>query len=105
VTANVTQYKLEADSDIHLVLKDSAGRKMIAEIPSPNCVGSTSRCKVAIGVTRNTCAAHYKATTSWHYIKRSVTVRGLAFFDVPHGQTGAAPNYIELHPLIYPHFN
>src|SRR5436190_2974672 len=33
MTVTVTQYKEETDSDIHLVLADSANRKMIAEIP------------------------------------------------------------------------
>jgi hypothetical protein len=105
VKAYVTQYKIEADSDIHLVLKDSAGRKMIAEIPKLPCVGSTSRWRGAISSTRTLWTTHYTTTTSWHYIHRSVTIRGLAFFDVPHGQTGAAPNYIELHPVIYIHLN
>jgi len=26
--------------------------------------------------------------------------RGVAFFDFPHGQTGVAPNAIELHPIL-----
>jgi len=105
VTAYVTQYKLEADSDIHLVLKDTAGRQMIAEIPKPTCVGATSRWRTGITNARNAWTAHYSTTTTWHYIHRSVTLRGLAFFDVPHGQTGKAPNAIELHPVIYVRLN
>ena len=27
-------------------------------------------------------------------------VTGVAFFDFPHGQTGVAPNAIELHPIL-----
>jgi hypothetical protein len=27
-------------------------------------------------------------------------VTGVLFFDVPHGQTGVAPNAVELHPVI-----
>jgi hypothetical protein len=27
-------------------------------------------------------------------------IKGVAFFDIAHGQSGAAPNYIELHPLL-----
>jgi hypothetical protein len=27
-------------------------------------------------------------------------VTGVAFFDFPHGQTGVAPNAIELHPVL-----
>jgi hypothetical protein len=28
------------------------------------------------------------------------TVTGVAFFDFKHGQTGVAPNAIELHPIL-----
>ena len=105
MTAYVTQYKLEADSDVHLVLKDAAGHQMIAEIPAPTCVGATSRWKTNITSARRTWGTTYHPTTTWHYIHRSVTLRGLAFFDVPHGQTGKAPNAIELHPVIYVHLN
>jgi hypothetical protein len=42
LSATLTQYKLEADSDYHLVLSDGNGHTMIAEIPHPACVGSTS---------------------------------------------------------------
>jgi hypothetical protein len=31
---------------------------------------------------------------------RKATVIGVAFFDFKHGQTGVAPNAIELHPLL-----
>ena len=100
VTARVTQYKEEADSDIHLVLKDSANRSMIAEIPAPSCVGNSSRWKAGIAGARSTWTHTYPLSSSWHHINRSVTIRGLGFFDPPHGQTGASSNGIELHPVI-----
>jgi hypothetical protein len=100
VTATVTQYKEEADSDIHLVLKDSANRSMIAEIPAPSCVGTTSRWPTNIAAARSIWIHTYPLSTLWHHINRSVTLRGLGFFDPPHGQTGASRNGIELHPVI-----
>lgn len=33
-------------------------------------------------------------------LRRVVTVTGVGFFDPIHGQTGVAPNGIELHPLL-----
>jgi hypothetical protein len=30
----------------------------------------------------------------------TATVTGVGFFDFPHGQTGVAPNAIELHPVL-----
>jgi hypothetical protein len=105
LTAWVTAYKLEVDSDIHLIVKDSAGRAMIAEIPNPPCVGTTSRWRSLITSARSVWTTHYHTTTTWHYLYRSITLRGLGFFDPPHGQSGHAPNYIELHPIIYIHLN
>jgi hypothetical protein len=99
VTAYLKQYKLESDGDIHLVLKDSAGRSMIAEIPYGSCT-SGSRWRTSIASARSAFASHYSATTSWHYVTRSVTVKGIAMFDPLHGQTGVAPNGIELHPVV-----
>src|SRR6266567_2015712 len=40
--AMLTQYKLESDSDYHLVINDASGKTMITEIPNPTCVGSSS---------------------------------------------------------------
>src|SRR6266481_6506766 len=34
----LTAYKIEDDSDIHLVIRNAAGKSMIAEIPNPRCV-------------------------------------------------------------------
>ena len=47
VQATLTAFKFEnslstGDSDYHLVIVDAAGTTMIADIPFPNCVGSTS---------------------------------------------------------------
>ena len=42
ISAELTGYKLEDDSDIHLILTDGSGNTMITEIPAPHCVGRTS---------------------------------------------------------------
>lgn len=42
LTATVIRYRLEPDSDYHLVLRDGTGPTMIAELPAPRCVGSRS---------------------------------------------------------------
>jgi predicted cupin superfamily sugar epimerase len=105
VTAYLTQYKKEDDGDIHLVLKDSAGLSMIAEIPYGACVPTISRWKTFIASARAAFIQHYTLSTSWHYVHRLVDVRGLGFMDVLHGQTGVAPNGVELHPVIYIRFH
>ncbi len=38
--------------------------------------------------------------TSWIEANVPVTVTGVLFFDVHHGQVGVAPNAVELHPVF-----
>ena len=97
LSATLTQYKLEADSDYHLVLSDGNGHTMIAEIPDPACVGSTSVLTSRIQSARREFDAKYTATGSFQTANVPVTVTGVGFFDFDHGQTGVAPNAIELH--------
>ena len=95
----LTQYKLENDSDIHLVLT-SGGSTMIAEIPDSGCVGNGSPFAAAISAAQASFAAKYTATNSFQSANVPVTITGVPFFDAPHGQTGVAPNAIELHPVL-----
>jgi hypothetical protein len=104
LTARLTQFRLEDDGDIHLVLKDSAGRDMIAEIPMPGCVAASSLWKRAIRSVRSAFTSRYHVTTSWHYVSKRIRIRGLGFFDEIHNVTGQAPNGIELHPVIHVRF-
>jgi len=100
VSATLTQYKLEADSDYHLVLSDGSGHTMIGEIPDPVCVGSGSPLASSIQKARNEFDAKYTATGSFKTANVPVTVTGVGFFDYDHGQTGVAPNAIELHAVL-----
>ena len=89
VHAAVSLIRSEADGDLHVVISDGR-RTMIAEAPSGSCDGGAtlarrkqmSRARAAV----RTCA--------------DATITGVAFFDYPHGQTGVAPNAIELHPIL-----
>jgi hypothetical protein len=96
----LVEYKLETDSDYHLVLSDGAGHTMIAEIPDPACVGSTSPLLSRITNARNEFNAKFSPTGSFQTANIPVTVTGVGFFDFLHGQTGVAPNGIELHAVL-----
>jgi hypothetical protein len=98
--ATLTQYKLEADSDYHLVLTDGAGHTMIGEIPDPTCVGSGSPLLSSIQKARGEFDAKYTATGSFKTANVPVTITGVGFFDFNHGQTGVAPNAIEVHTVL-----
>jgi hypothetical protein len=105
LNATLTQYKLETDSDYHLVIQDSSGNTMIAEIPSPNCVGAGSPFGPGITNSRNEFDAKYTPTSSFQTANIPVQIRGVGMFDFLHGQTGVAPNGIEIHPVLDIVFN
>jgi len=100
LSVTLVEFKLEADSDYHLVLQDNAGNTMIAEIPSPDCVDPSSPFLAGIQNARSEFDAVFQATTGFQSANVPVQVTGVGMFDFPHGQTGAAPNQIELHPVI-----
>ncbi len=100
VTATLTAYKIEADSDDHLVLDDGQGRTMIAEIPAPDCI-SAGPFKAAVSQTRSAFDAKFVPIKSgFKTAAATVTVTGVGFFDRVHRQRGVAPNGIELHPVL-----
>ena len=89
VTAAVTLIRPEADGDLHLVLSD--GRlTMIAESPLASCA---SRATLTLRKQMS------RARASVRLCARA-TITGVAFFDYSHGQTGVAPNAVELHPVL-----
>src|SRR6266567_2467465 len=98
--ATLTEYKLESDSDYHLILSDGSGDTMISEIPSPTCVGSSSVLLPGIQNARSELDARYTATSTFQIANVPVTITGVGFFDFLHGQTGVAPNGIELHAVL-----
>lgn len=92
VAAAVTLVRAEDDGDLHLVLR--AGRdQMIAEAPRADCTAQTAlRYRRAMALARGLVSVCGRAR-----------VTGVAFFDVKHGQTGVAPNAVELHPVLGSH--
>ena len=100
VTATMTEFKREDDQDFHIVLQDTAGNTMIVEIPDPACVGSSSPFAPAIAAARSAFTARFTPTTSFQMVNQPVDLRGVGFWDENHGQTGVAPNAIELHPVL-----
>ncbi|HEX4203641.1 MAG TPA: hypothetical protein VHZ51_05490 [Ktedonobacteraceae bacterium] len=96
----LTQYKLESDSNYHLILQDSSGKTMIAEISDPACVGSSSPLLSDIQNARSEFDARYTPNDTFQTANMPVTVTGVGFFDFLHGQNGVAPNGIELYAVL-----
>jgi hypothetical protein len=100
VSGYITLIKAEADQDYHIVLADDAGRTMIVESTHPDCA-QTSRFRAEITAVRAGLDQSFKGPiTKPIKTRKLVTVTGVGFFDHIHGQTGVAPNGIELHPIL-----
>ena len=101
--ATLTLFKTEADGDFHLVLQDDNGKTMIAEIPNPVCVAASSPFHADVVAMRKGFTQHFNNRTAEKNLTEHIRITGVGFFDIPHsgaGQTGHAPNNIELHPVI-----
>jgi hypothetical protein len=90
VIARVTLVRSEDDNDFHLVLRSGINH-LIAEAPrAPFCTANATayrkrQMRIARDLVKLCARAH---------------VVGVAFWDFKHGQTGVAPNAIELHPIL-----
>jgi hypothetical protein len=99
----VIEAKIEDDSDIHLVIASRTARRhtMIVEFPHPSCVDKPFKrhaMRAARSSMLNNCGS--LSTSSFTKLKGNVTIIGVGFWDEKYGQTGVAPNGIELHPVL-----
>jgi hypothetical protein len=90
VTAAVTDKLTEDDGDFHLVLDDGMGNTMIAEAPNAECN------KDATAYRRKQMAEARAAVK----VCSKAEIKGVAYVDFFHNQTGVADNEIELHPIL-----
>jgi hypothetical protein len=105
VTAVAMLAKRESDHDIHLVIAnpDNPSETMIVEFPDVACSGaSSSAYRDNIKAARDEFDALFSEPGSNHFtdLQAVVQITGVGFFDFLHGQTGVAPNGIELHPVL-----
>jgi hypothetical protein len=105
VRVQLVEFKLEEDRDIHLVIAQPGhrGQTMIVEFPDPRCNGARRSIKKnAITRARDhlLAACGEPPSSDFAELRGTATIRGVGFFDIAHGQTGVAPNAIELHPVI-----
>lgn len=97
-------FKLETDGDFHLVVaaENQPSVTMIAEVPDPRC--ANPRYAPQFGAARTALAklATPRAVGKmiWFQNPPRAIVEGMVFFDKLHGQTGLAPNGVEIHPVL-----
>ena len=102
VEAFLVAWDNEADEDIHIVLADPRNPRftLVAEIPDPGCAGS---CASGLGeqfARARASLAEVLQRPNPNDEPIRIRVSGVGFFDRNHGQLGAAPNFIELHPVL-----
>ena len=99
-TCNITIKKNEDDNDYHLVLK-SGTETMVGEVPDPVCSAAASSAHVNEFIdARNWVNTHIGTGVVANVNLAPVNLTGVSFVDVYHGQTGAAPNNMEMHPIL-----
>lgn len=115
VHARLVGYKIEldpktntGDHDFHIVIADiqDPSKTMVVEIPDPQYGGVCASPKLSeIKAARSDFPTHFPSAPPASEFKVvqgnvEVDVTGVGFFDFAHGQTGLAPNCIELHPVL-----
>jgi hypothetical protein len=112
--ATLIEYRQERsfdDSDYRLVLADESGRTIIAKISSPNCAVQDSdepgavdlpdsRFLAGISSSREEFAGRLSPTMTVERASIHIRVLGIGMFDSLSGQTGEAPNGIQLCPVL-----
>ncbi len=93
----------ETDNDYHIILWDGGNLTCICEIPDPVCAGAATSHWVSDFIqARNWSDTHIGlATNNGVSFQSRVIITGVGFVDPPHGQSGVAPNNMELHPVLH----
>jgi hypothetical protein len=103
VRARLVETRREDDQDYHLVISDLRHRAqtMIVEFPALNCTRHARRRKqMTAARAAFVRACGIPSSSSFTSLRGTATITGVGFFDFIHGQTGVAPNGIELHPIL-----
>ena len=106
VHAVLVAWKLEKDEDFHLVIAnpDHPTETMIVEVPSPTCpdLCSTHQAVRYAALRQRIIDRLGQPRSRIRRLRPGVRVRviGVGFFDKVRGQAAAAPNGIELHPVL-----
>jgi len=103
VRARLIGVRAEDDGDVHLVISTLTNhrRTMIVEMPSADCIARASRTarRKMRAARRSFERVSGPAPDTFEALHGTATIDGVGFFDLIHGQTGIAPNGIELHPV------
>jgi hypothetical protein len=108
VNAKIVGFKHErppkGDGDFHVVIAGDSGATMIVEFPDPACAPNPDVAAKFAAARQQFLefVGRKKIGTKFTKLAKPLpaTVTGIGFFDHAHGQTGVAPNAVELHPCV-----
>ncbi len=100
VEAIVVAWKLQMSGSYHLNLEGKTGQTMIGICVDPQRVGRHSRWAKQISAVRKKIWDKLKPASTYSRGTWPARVRGVGFFNVVHGQSGVAPNGLELTPIL-----
>jgi hypothetical protein len=75
-------------------------RTLVVEVPDPVCLPDGHPWRDRIAAVRALVDRETHPEERARRVNRIVSLRGVTFFDVVHGQLGVAPNGVELHPVV-----
>lgn len=110
IRATLVSWKTETDHDYHMVIADinNPSVTMIVEPPDVNCSAACAsnfgNYYTSVRQKLNNCFGATPSSMTNFPSGVVVDLTGVPEFDALHGQTGVAPNGIELHPLLSVNF-
>jgi hypothetical protein len=99
VSASLVGYQLASNGDLRLSLRDASGQPLVADVPDPACVASTSPFAAAIAQVRAAFDASYRPTASVTAVNLPVLVSGVGHFGAT-GDPQGTPNGVTLQPVL-----
>src|SRR5438270_11078879 len=92
--------KVQMRANYHLNLQGDSGQTIIANSVDPQFVSAASRWAKEIAETRKEVVAKLRPGPTYTRVSHRVRIKGVGFFNRIHGMVGAAPNGLELTPVL-----
>ena len=98
--AVIVFYSVQMSGSYHLNLQGKSGQTIIANCVDPQFVAPGSRWAKEIAATRKDLVDKLKPGPTYTQVSHRVRIKGVGFFNRIHGMFGAAPNGLELTPVL-----
>jgi len=99
---DVIGFRRSVNRTYRLILQGSSGATMIAKVPDPKRMNRSSVWFNSVSEVRKALEERLQFTNAYTYVDPPLPAQmiGIGHFGRPHGQTGAAANGVEIHPII-----